>query len=65
MSRSRTASTDDAADARAELVAIERRLSALREARAEIEAAETALGRLVARIRVRLGQSPDGRCVGS
>jgi len=56
--------TETSTDARDELAAIERRLAALREAREEIEAAETALGRMVARIRARL-QSPDGRCVGS
>jgi len=56
--------TEEAIDARAELAALERRLEALKQARQEIEATETAIGRMVVRIRARI-QSPDGRCVGS
>jgi len=52
------------ADAHDELLALERRLVALKEAREEIAATETAIGRMAARLRERL-QSPDGRCVGS
>lgn len=66
MSRRRSSASDDVATAREELTAIERRLSALATARAEIEQTESALRKLSERIRQLLARhSPEGEKVGS
>lgn len=66
MSRRRSTGHDDVATAREELTAIERRLTALASARAEIEQTESALRKMSERIRQLLArQSPGGSEVGS